>query len=363
MPKKSNVTKRADGRWMGRAMIDGKRRSVYAPTQREAEQKLRALLSDADKGLTQPEEQRTLSVHLDRWLEDIARPRVKPSTYRSYALLIKLYIKPALGTKRLQKLTPGDLQALYGAMSAQGLSANTVGRVHGVLRSSLRHALDTGLVYRNVSQATRPPSVRRHEMHALDRVQARKLLGTAKGTRYEAMLALALSTGMRQGELLGLAWCAVDLEAGKLRVVRQLGTDGIFSSPKSRNSTRSIDLNPSTVAALREHKTRQLETRLIQGAAWEDQGLVFCTYTGRPLGWRNVVRDFKALLLKAELPEMRFHDLRHTAATLMLLADTPLHVVSRRLGHSSIVLTANTYAHVLPSQDKDVAARMEALLG
>ncbi len=363
MPKKSNITQRADGRWMGRAVIDGKRRAVYGKTQREAEQKLRNLLSDADKGLTQPDEQRTLSVHLDRWLEDIARPRVKPSTYRSYALLIKLYIKPALGSKRLQKLSPADLQALYGAMSARGLSANTVDRVHGVLRSSLRHALDTGLVYRNVSQATRPPSVRRHEMRALDREQARALLSAAKGGRYEAMLALALSTGMRQGELLGLAWGAVDLEAGSLRVVRQLGTDGTFSSPKSRNSTRTIELNASTVAALREHRTRQLEERLIQGERWEDHGLVFGTHTGRPLGYRNVLRDFKTLLLKADIPEIRFHDLRHTAATLMLLADTPLHVVSRRLGHSSIVLRANTYAHVLPSQDKDVAARMEALLG
>ncbi len=138
MPKKSNVMKRADGRWMGRAVIDGKRRAVYAKTQREAEQKLRTLLSDADKGLTQPAEQRTLSVHLDRWLEDIVRPRVKPSTYRSYALLIKLYIKPALGSKRLQKLNPGDLQALYGAMSAQGLAANT--RWPGARRAALQLA-------------------------------------------------------------------------------------------------------------------------------------------------------------------------------------------------------------------------------
>ncbi len=363
MPKKSNITQRADGRWMGRAVVEGKRRTVYGKTQREADQKLRELLTDNDKGLAPVAEQRTVSAHLDRWLEDIAKPRVKASTYRSYHMLTKLYIKPALGSKALLKLTPADLQALYGALSARGLSANTIGRVHGVLRSSLRYALDTGLVYRNVSQAARPPSVRRNEMHALDREQARALLSTAKGSRYEALLALALSTGMRQGELLGLAWNAVDLEASSLRVVRQLGTDGTFSSPKSHNSARTIVLNPSTVAALREHRTRQLEERLIQGERWEDHGLVFYTHMGRPMGYRNVLRDFKTQLRRAGLPEIRFHDLRHTVATLMLLADTPLHVVSRRLGHSSIVLTANTYAHVLPSQDKDVAARMEALLG
>ncbi len=362
MPKKSNVTKRSDGRWMGRAVIDGKRRVVYAPTQREAEQKLRALLSDADKGLTQPTETRTLSVHLDRWLEDIVRPRVKPSTYRSYALLARLYIKPALGSVRLTKLQPGDLQALYGAMSARGLSASTVSRVHAVMRSSLRHALDTGLVHRNVSQAAHPPTVRHDEMQALDRDQARSLLLAAKGTRHEALLTLALATGMRQGELLGLNWSDVDLEAGILRVARQLGTDGQFTEPKTRQSRRTISLPASTVTALREHRTRQLETRLIQGASWEDRGLVFCTYTGRPLGYRNVTRDYKALLQRAGLPEIRFHDLRHTAASLMLTG-RPLHEVSRVLGHASITLTANTYRHVLPGEGAAAAAHMESLLG
>jgi integrase len=319
--------------------------------------------------LTQPAEQRTVAVHLDRWLEDIVRPRVKPATFRSYTLLARLYIKPALGSIRLTKLTPGDLQALYGALSKRGLSASTVSRVHAVMRSSLRHALDTGLVHRNVSQAARPPAVRREEMQVLDRDQARALLAAARGGRMEALLTLALATGMRQGELLGLRWEDVNLDTGTVRVVRQLGTDGTFSNPKSRQSVRTVDINPSTVAALRAQKIRQLETRAILGQRYQSQDLVFCTVrpwpepAGSPLGYRNVDRELKALLSRAGLPPIRFHDLRHTAATLMLLADTPLHVVSRRLGHASIVLTGNTYAHVLPSQGREVADRMEAILG
>jgi integrase len=310
-----------------------------------------------------------VAVHLDRWLEDIVRPRVKPATFRSYTLLARLYIKPALGSIRLTKLTPGDLQALYGALSKRGLSASTVSRVHAVMRSSLRHALDTGLVHRNVSQAARPPAVRREEMQVLDRDQARALLAAARGGRMEALLTLALATGMRQGELLGLRWEDVNLDTGTVRVVRQLGTYGTFSNPKSRQSVRTVDINPSTVAALRAQKIRQLETRAILGQRYQSQDLVFCTVrpwpepAGSPLGYRNVDRELKALLSRAGLPPIRFHDLRHTAATLMLLADTPLHVVSRRLGHASIVLTGNTYAHVLPSQGREVADRMEAILG
>ncbi len=356
------ISQYADGRWCGRVMIAGKRRAVYGKTRAEAQRQLRELLSRSDQGIL-PAHQVTLAAHLDRWLEDVARPSVRPATYRSYELLSRLHIKPALGKVKLSQLQPAHLQGLYASLSASGLSASTVNRVHAVIRRSLRHALDTGLVARNVSQAAHPPSVRREEMHVLDREQARALLAAAKGTRWEALLTLAITGGMRQGELLGLKWGDVDLEAGTVRVVRQLGTDGIFSEPKTHQSRRTIDLPPSTVTVLREHKARQLQERVMQGPAWEGQELVFCTLRGRPLGYRNATRAFKATLGRAGLPEIRFHDLRHTAATLMLLAETPLHVVSRRLGHASITLTANTYAHVLPTMGRDAAARLEALLG
>ncbi len=361
MPKRSNVTQRADGRWMGRAVIEGRRRTVYGATQKEADRKLRTLLSDSDKGIGPVAEQRTVSAHLDRWLEDVVRHRVRPRTLHSYTQLARLYIEPAIGATRLTKLQPADLQKLYGELIARGLSPSTVQRVHAVMRSSLRWALDTGLVHRNVSQAAHPPSTRPEEMHCLDRDQARALLASSRGGRWEALLTVALATGMRQGELLGLRWTEVDLDAGTVRVARQLGPDGKFSEPKTRQSRRTINLPPSTVEVLREHKTRQLQERLMQGPRWEDQGLVFCTYGGRPLGYRNVIRAFKSELERAGLPEIRFHDLRHTAATLMLTG-RPLHEVSRILGHASIILTANTYRHVLPGEGAAAAAHMEGLL-
>jgi integrase len=201
----------------------------------------------------------------------------------------------------------------------------------------------------------------------LSRAQAQRLLEASAGTRQEALYTLALATGMRQGELLGLRWRDVDLDAGVLRVRASLRRsrktgDWHFAEPKTRRSRRQLALGPETIEVLRRQRARQAQSRLLVGAAWRDLDLVFATEAGGPLLARNVYRSFMQLLARAELPRVRFHDLRHTAATLLLSARVNPKVVSELLGHASVAITLDIYSHVLPDMQQDAAATMDRLL-
>ncbi|MDP9383347.1 MAG: site-specific integrase [Chloroflexota bacterium] len=263
---------------------------------------------------------------------------------------------------KLGELPPAHVQKLHATMQAQGRARNTVQRAHRVLHNALNRALAWGYIQRNVCTVVHPPTPERNKLRTLTPEQVKALLSAARGGRWDALLSLAIATGMRKGELLGLKWEDVDLETGVLRVQRQLGRDGIFSEPKTRLARRGIHLPRSTVAVLREHGLRQVEEKRSVGADWVAAGLVFCTHQGKPLQARNVVREFKNLLGRTGLPEIRFHDLRHTAATLMLLQGVPAKVVQGRLGHSQISLTMDTYSHLLPSMDREAAESLDLLL-
>lgn len=349
------------GRWIAQATIQGKRMSLYGRTQKEAQAKLRLLLADADKGILPPEKL-TLGEYLKRWLEDVAKPSVRPTTYRSYEQLIRVHISPLLGKVKLGDLQPAHVQKLHATMQAQGRARNTVQRAHRVLHNALNRALAWGYIQRNVCTVVHPPTPERNKLRTLTPEQVKALLSETRGGRWDALVTLAIATGMRKGELLGLNWADVDLERGVLRVQRQLDRDGRLSEPKTHTARRGIHLPPSTVAVLREHRLHQNEQRLLLGPEWVDEGLVFCTHQGRPLDPRNVNREYKMLPRRAGLPDVRFHDLRHTAATLMLLQGAPVKVVQGRLGHSQISLTLDTYSHVLPSMDREVADKLDALL-
>ncbi len=352
-----------DGRWRGQATIAGRRVGVYGKTRKEAQAGLRELQGNADKGLLPAAGRVTVAQLAERWLEDVARHSVKPRTRDFYADKMRLYVLPTLGNCRLTSLQPAHLQKLYSDLLDRGLSAQTVHHVHTVLHRALRQAVEWNHVPRNVADVAHAPRVKRTEMRVLTAEQANILQMVAADTRYEALIALAVSSGMRKGELLGLRWQDVDLDEGTVHVRRQLDQNGRVSEPKTAKARRRIGLPASTVAALRAHKRRQAEHRLLWGPEWEDNDLVFCTHQGRPLGASNLSRDFKRLLRRAGLPDIRFHDLRHTNATLLLLQNTPAKVVSERLGHASIQITLDTYSHVLPSMDRDAADRLEALLG
>lgn len=367
-----SIFKAGTGQWVARLDIGfgpvGKRRrkEVRARTRREAQERLKQLQRVHDDGLPLPDERQTVSAFLVRWLIDTAAPGVRPSTYTRYRDLLKLHVIPHVGRRPLVRLSPQELQALYAKLGTS-LAPRTVGHVHRVLHRALRDALRWGLVPRNVCDVVGPPRVARKEIQALGPDGARQLLKAAEGDPLEALYVLAVTAGLRQGELLGLRWADIDLDVGRLQVrrtIQRVRAEGFQEAePKSERSRRSIALTPLAIDALRRHRVAQLHERLQAGPLWQENGFVFSNGYGRPIEAGNLLRrSYWPLLARAGLPRMRFHDLRHTAATLLLAAGTHPKVVQEMLGHSSIALTLDTYSHLIPSLQADAATRMQAIL-
>jgi integrase len=238
--------------------------------------------------------------------------------------------------------------------------------LHDTLHKAMKRAARLGLVVRNVTELVDVPRVRPVEIHPLARQQAQRLLEVAAAHRLEALYVLAVATGMRQAELLGLRWADIDLDAGVIRVrtqlKRNLNKEWVLHEPKTRRSRRQIALAQPAAEALVRHREQQQAERAFVGAAYVDRGLVFCTELGRPLIRGNVYRGFLRLLARAGLPQVRFHDLRHTCATLLLSMRVNPKVVSGMLGHASVSITLDIYSHVIPDMQQDAAAIMAALL-
>ena len=357
-----------DGTWRGAVTLpDGRRKYFRGDTRREVADKIAKALVDLQNGVLLPPDKQTFGQFLTRWLEDVAKPSVRPATYTSYEQLARVHILPDSIAKRpLSKLTPQDVQAFLNRKQQGDISARTVQYLHAVIRRALEIALRWGFVVRNVAKLVEPPRVKRQEVKPLSPEQAKTFLEAAKEDRLYAMYVVALALGLRQGELFGLKWEDVDFDTGTLRIVRALQRiDGKpqFVEPKSDKSRRVIALPRFVVDTLREHKVRQLEERLLVGSRWQDWGLVFSTSVGTPLENSNTLKAFKALLRRAGLPDMRFHDLRHSAASLLLAQGLSPRVIMEVLGHSQIGLTMNTYAHVLPALQREAAEAMDKLLG
>jgi integrase len=342
-----------------------KRKTVYGKTRAEAAEKLTKAMADRDGGLVFEGENQTLSVFLDNWLNGPVKGSVKPSTFESYERMIRNHIKPALGHKKLKVLAPDHVQYFYQAKLDAGLAPGTVRLMHGILHKALEHAVKWGAVPRNVCKATTPPKPNPEEIRPLDAEQARQFLEVARGDRLEALYVLAVTAGLRIGELLGLRWHDVDLDSADLRVRRTKSTaksGPTFTAPKNGKG-RSIKLTRHAVEALSSHRATQNAERLKAGSLWEDNGLVFATHGGKPLDSHNVARtSFKPLLKKAGLPDIRFHDLRHTCATLLLSQGHHPKLVQELLGHASVAMTLDRYSHVLPGMGNQTAAAMEAAL-
>ena len=248
-------------------------------------------------------------------------------------------------------------------MQDRGLSARTVQYTHAVLRRALKQSKRWGMVDRNVADDVDPPRLKREEIRPLDREQARRLLQTAEGDRLHALCVVAVTAGLRPGEMRALRWSDVDLEAGSLRINRAL-SDGEFAAPKTPRSCRKIELFNSARAALRAHRKCQLEERMKRAGLWQDHGLVFLSAVGMSLSHRNLVRSFKALLKRAGLPTgTSLYDLRHTCATLLLNGNVHPKYVQELLGHASISQTLDTYSHVLKGMDGGIGRAMDAALG
>ena len=351
--------------YRGSYIVNGKRYYVSAKTKTETEQKLRQAMTDADRGLTFDAGSLALGDYLHRWLNDSVRDTVRNTTFERYEQIVRMHIKPALGRVKLKNLTSTHVRGLYKE-KLQSRSPRTVQYIHVTLHKALKQAVNDGLVPRNVTEAVKPPQVRREEIHPLTPEQVNALLSAARGDRLEALYVLAIHTGLRQGELLGLKWEDVNLEEGNLQVRRTLTTTKsgpVLSTPKTKGSRRSVKLTQSAVEALRHHLQRQLGEIDRAGSLWEENGLIFASEKGEPLDRRGTVKyQFKKLLKCAGLPDIRFHDLRHTCATLLLGRNVNPKIVSEMLGHASIAITLDTYSHVLPNMQNEAAKAMEDAL-
>jgi integrase len=363
---------RADGRWEGRYYVKGQRKSVFGRTKREAQEALRKALTNADNGIAPVPQRATVATYLEEWLDTSVRPRLRPRTAESYTDTVTRYIAPAIGKVQLAKLTPEDVSRMVARLTARGdLSPTTVRYAYAVLRIALGRALKTGRVVRNVATLADPPGKAHVEQHPLTAEQARAFLEAVASDRLGALYTVAIATGMRQGELLGLTWADVDLEAGTL-AVRHTLTRGTreLADPKTERSRRVLRLGMEATTALCKHRPRQLVERVAAGRRWGIRGkdrdkepdLVFTTRIGTAMDSRNVTQGLQTALARAGMPRQRFHDLRHAYATLMIEAGEDLVVVSKSLGHSNLATTADVYAHLTPTMQEAAAARMDGIL-
>lgn len=352
-----SIYKRADGRWAASLTLGyhngmRKRKTFYGKTRGEVREQLTAALRTQQQGLPIVAERQTVAHYLTAWLAT-ATPTVAPTTWERYEIDVRRHLIPALGRIRLAQLTPQQVQKLFADKLNAGLSPHSVRNMRAVLRRALNEAQQLGLVSRNVVSLVRAPKLPRGEMRVYDTEQTRLLLETARDNRLAALFVLAVTTGMRHGELLGLRWRNVNLDGRYVQVqssLKQTVRQGLMLQDlKTASSRRKIVLTSTAVMALRQHRMRQPEERLAAGPLWQEQDLVFCNHRGGPLYHGNVLEEYyKPIQRRAGLPYIRFHDLRHTAATLMLLQGVHPKVVSEMLGHASVAITLTLYSHVLP---------------
>ncbi|HEV2094641.1 MAG TPA: site-specific integrase [Rubrobacter sp.] len=325
--------------------------------------------AERDGGLVFESGTQTVEQYLARWLSDSVKDTVRPTTYARYEQNVRRHITPALGTVKLRDLAPARIRTLYREKLDEGLSRRTVQYVHVTLHKALKQAAADGLVPRNAAANVTAPRPQKKEIHPLTPEQARALLEAARGDRFEALYSLAVHCGLRQGELLALKWQDVDLGAGTLQVRRTLSItkDGpTFNPPKTAKGRRRIGLTTAAVAALEDHLRRQIAEVEALGDAYEDRGLVFPGKKGQPLSpWSLTGGPYPRLLERAGLPKStRFHDLRHTCATLLLCEGVHPKLVQELLGHATVAITLDTYSHVLPSLgDRATRAMEDALSG
>lgn len=370
-----SVYESADG-WRGAITwteADGSRhrRTVRGKTSADARAKLDTLREQLRTGGLERAQAGTLSAYIAVWLER-EKQRIRPSTWRQREQYVRCYLVPALGKRPLVKLTASDVERMTAGMVASGLSPRTAAHARIILRRALGDAMRDGVLHRNVAALARPPRVSGRTIEPgrdyLDTSQLRRLLAVAAEYRVGALITLAATTGLRQGELRGLTWDDIDWSAGTLAVRRSLARawDGGYqlAETKTARSRRTVNLPAAALDALRREEREQAAAREAVGTAWQDRlGLIFTDAVGRPLYPTAVHRAFRELLTAAGLPFVPFHGLRHSTATALLAAGVPLRVVSDVLGHSGIAITADYYAHVERDARREAADAMDRALG
>ena len=355
---------------------DGRRRQKWHSgfrTRREASGALTEILSRLQTGGYVEPSRQDLRAFLTEWLEAV-KARLKPSTYHSYSMNIERHIIPALGSTSLQNLSAPGLNAFYGRLletgrlrgGTGGLSPRTVRYIHMILRQALAAAVKWNKVSRNAADSADPPKPRNaDEMRTWSAEELRDFLLHVKDDRLYAAWVVAAQTGLRRGELLGLHWREVDVENGRVAITQTLlvvQDKMTWDTPKTAKARRSVALDATTLNVLKDHRRRQLEERLAWGPAYEDNDLAFARENGAPIHPHRFSHWFGAHVKAAGLPRIRFHDLRHTHATLALAAGIHPKVVSERLGHASVSFTLDRYSHNIPALEEEAAEKVARLV-
>lgn len=362
------VYKKPDGKWRAQITINGRRLSFTANSQRECLKWVRKTKTEIEEqGVTFKGMETPLKVFLADWLVTVSSSRAL-GTLKHYSWIVNSRIVPNLGNKKLQDLNPDGIQRFYAKMREQGRSEHQVHCIHKILRAAMNHAVKLGHISRNPVTGTTPPRPKKSEMLFLDDKQVQVLLDTALEIedRFYPLYYLAIHTGMRQGEIIGLKWVDLDWDQNTLQVKRQVlhfkGGGYTFTDPKTKSGKRTIILGSKAMQAMKEHKETVETLRTEAGEKWTELDLIFPSAVGTPVTGSNIRRAFRKLLIASELPKIRFHDLRHTAASLMLNHGIPVLIASRRLGHSKPSITMDVYGHLMPIKQVEAANLLDNLM-
>ena len=329
---------------------------------RDAQNYLHAKLQERDIGQLPHAAAISLNQCLDLWLTTAAKPRLQPKSYADYEALLRLHIRPVLGTRPLGAISQFNVQSVYAQMLERGLSPRTIEYTNAVLQSAFRQAVRWKMLYEDPCAEVDLPRLRRPEMEALSVDECRRFLAVARGSDWFGLLALALTTGMRPSEYLALNWSDVDWQRGTAsvsRTIHEWGSSWTFDDTKRKRSRRVVKLQGFVLEALGSLRNSQASG---DGDQHREHDLVFRSGARLPLRQRKVKREFRKLLATAGIRPIRLYDLRHTAATLGIAAGVSVKVISDQLGHASIAFTLERYPHVLPSIQDEAAAKVERLL-
>ncbi|HLI06515.1 MAG TPA: tyrosine-type recombinase/integrase [Ktedonobacteraceae bacterium] len=363
-----SVFQRKDGRWVMQIWLGDKYKQTYVKSQKEGIQALKKAQQELEQGTLATGPRRKLGEYVEDWLENVHKDKLRLSTYVKYKKLIK-YIVAELGNVWLQKLTPEQVQRFYTKLGkkkedgGRGLSPKTIHEVHGVLHLALKNAVRWSLISRNVCDLVSPPRLVKPDIKPLTMEQAKNLLEVVRGHRLETLLTMALTTGMRRGELLALRWSDVNLEEGTVIVkhtVDYIARYGyVENEAKTEAGRRMIILPAFVVDMLKKHRVQQLELRLKAGDSWQNLDLVFTGLHGGYFNPRYMPKLFNKVLVEAGLPHICFHNLRHSAATLLLSMGVNIKMVQEILGHSDIVVTLGIYGHLLPAMHEEAMSKWD----
>lgn len=332
-------------------------------TKREAEKALALIEADFLKGVYFEQSNVLFKDHLKDWFST-KKNNINIQTAQTYQSYLKNRIIPYLGQVKLAELTPKLLQSYVNNLVEEGLASSTIKKAYNIIKSSLDFAVDMELISNNPAKKVQLPKEQKKEITVWGVKEVRTFLKVASHHRWYIAFHLAITTGMRRGEILGLRWKDVDLEKGILYVRQTLSKDGklFLSGAKTASSIRGIKLSNETISSLKKHKIALSKTKFQYGSSYSDYDLVVCTEDGNPVNPENLKRTYAKLIKDANVPKIRFHDLRHTHATMLLAQGVHAKVISERLGHSNIKTTLDIYSHVLPNMQEEAANQIDVLL-